>query len=132
MNEQLSLLPDLDRASDTRKANLCRTWKNAIKGDYVYVENLYRFKEGKDLAQYVEINCALCYPKVYYTFDITDGVGGRFSLPAECDSNFDVHECTPNVMLMVEHALRDACRGYKVKESFIKGALRKMELSIKE
>ena len=45
MNEQLSLLPDLDRASDKRKANLCRTWKNALKNDCgVFIENRMDFE----------------------------------------------------------------------------------------
>ena len=30
MTEQLSFLSDLDRASDTKKPNLCTSWKNAV------------------------------------------------------------------------------------------------------
>ena len=50
MYGQLSFLQDLDRASDTRKANLCRTWKNALKNDCgVFIENSMDFEahEGK-------------------------------------------------------------------------------------
>ena len=136
MNKQLSLLPDLDRASDKHKANLCRTWKNALKNDCgVLVENMMEFeaRTGKKNYPCVRIKCALIYPKVYYECDVQDVTEGRgCPVMQKYSPNFDVHECAPNVMLIVEHFVRDVCRGYKVTEELITDALKKMELSIKE
>ena len=99
MTDQLSLLLDLDRASDTNRPNLCTSWKNARANE--------------------------C--------DVQDVTAGRGSpVMQKYSPNFDVHECAPNVMLMVEHFVRDVCRGYKVTEKLITDALDKMEKSIKE
>lgn len=136
MTDQLSLLPDLDRASDSSKQNLCATWKNARANDCdVLTENMMEFeaRTGKKIYPCVRIKCALVYPKVYYECDVQDVTAVRGSpVMQKYSPNFDVHECAPNVMLMVEHFVRDVCRGYKVTEKLITDALDKMEKSIKE
>ena len=132
----LDFLADLDKASDTRKQNLCSTWKNARANDCdVLVENMMEFeaRTGKKIYPCVRIKCALIYPKVYYECDVQDVTAGRGSpVMQKYSPNFDVHECAPNVMLMVEHFVRRVCKGYKVTEKLITDALKKMELSIKE
>lgn len=132
----LDFLAELDKASDTRKQNLCSTWKNARANDCdVLVENTMEFeaRTGKKIYPCVRIKCALIYPKVYYECDVQDATAGRGSpVTQKYSPNFDVHECAPNVMLMVEHFVRDVCKGYKVTEKLITDALNKMELSIKE
>ena len=132
----LDFLADLDRASDSRKQNLCATWKNARANDCdVLTENMMEFeaRTGKKIYPCVRIKCALVYPKVYYECDVQDVTDGRGSpVMQKYSPNFDVHESAPNVMLMVEHFVRDVCRGYKVTEKLITDALDKMEKSIKE
>ena len=135
MNEQLSLLPDLDKASDTRKANLCRTWKNSLKNDCgVFIENRMDFEahEGKRIYPYIRICCALKYPWVFYDFDVQDMTKGKGSPCDELSPRFDVHECAPNVMLMVEQHLRDYVKGYGVTEKLIQNVLKQMEKSIND
>ena len=131
----ISFLPDLDKASDTRKANLCRTWKNAVTNDYgCFVVNLHDFvaHEGKKVYPRVQIKCALVYPKVYYDFDIYTANSDKGS-PIDLNShNFDVHECAPNVMLMVEHHLRDYIKNYGIKDKLINSALEAMRKDITE
>lgn len=134
--ETISLLPDLDRASDTRKANLCRTWKNAEENDCgVLTINTKEFeaREKNRFAPMVRITCALVYPNVYYNFDVMASESGHAS---PCDRQyspkFDVHECAPNVMLMVEHHLRDYVKGFGINEKFIESVLQQMRKSIEE
>lgn len=128
MNEQLSLLPDLDRASDTRKANLCRTWKNALMNEHgVYIENridIDVYKSKNKFYPRITIHCALDYPKVYYSFDIMGDTCGGGGYPGDGSRNFDVHEHEANVSLMVEHELRSRItKDHKIPESMIKEAL---------
>jgi hypothetical protein len=132
MNEQLSMLADLDRASDTREPNLCRTWKNAMLNDCdVYANNVHEFR-GQKGYQYVEIVCAMEYPKVYYAFSAMNRTEGFGSYPSHYDPSFDVHEHPANVMLMVEQALAPRLWGDKTMLKLMREALDKMEKSIKE
>ena len=108
MDDQLSFLNDLDRASDTRKQNLCKTWKNAIMNDCgVFTVNRMDFEahEKKRAFPNVEIHCAMEYPRVYVSFSLMGMSAGGGSYPNRDDMNFDVHEHPANVMLMIEHAL---------------------------
>ena len=134
--EQMSFLADLDRASDTRKANLCRTWKNAEANDCdVLTINAKEFeaRDGKKFAPSVRITCALVYPKVYYNFDVMAPNSGQGS-PCEKDfsPNFDVHEHAANVMLMVEQHLRKITDKYHTPEKLVKNVLEQMRTSIEE
>ena len=105
MNDQLSMLPDLDRASDTREPNLCKTWPNARLNDCdVYTDGRRDFEARKG-CQSVAIHCAMVYPKVYYSFSACGKGAGGGCLPGDDSPNFDVHEHPANVMLMVEHSL---------------------------
>ena len=82
MTDHLSLLSDLDRASYSRKQNLCATWKNARANDCdVLTENMMEFEARTDKRIYpcVRIKCALVYPKVYYECDVQDVTAGRGS-----------------------------------------------------
>lgn len=124
MCDQLSMLPDLDRASDTREANLCRSWKNAVLNDCdVFIENRIDIevtKSKKTCYPRITIHCAMEYPKVYYSFDIMGPtcVGGGY--PGHDSRNFDVHEHAANVCLMVEHELRSKIRSeHKIPENMI-------------
>ena len=134
MTDQLSMLPDLDRASDTREANLCRTWKNAQENDRgVLTINSYEFvaKDGKKISPRVAIECAMVYPKVYYAFSVDTSTSGQGSpVCKDYSHNFDVHECAPNVMLMVEQNLRRITDRYHIKDSVVNNALEQMRKSI--
>ena len=133
--DTISFLPNLDRASDSRMANLCRTWKNSnipSAQSGVFYDNMKTFEaKGKGLV-HVIIHASMIYPKVYYCFDVADNDGACCSYPSFKDKNFDVHEHAENVMLMVEHALNDFAKGYKVTKKLITTALSKMKESITE
>lgn len=135
MNDQLSMLADLDRASDTREPNLCKTWQNAVLNDCdVFVDGMQTFEaHPKDkFFPCVEIHCALEYPKVYYSFSVTGNTAGFGSYPGRLDENFDVHEHPANVMLMVEHSLASHIGKDKTMQRLMREALDKMELEIKK
>ena len=60
MTEQLSFLPTLD---DAEHASWLLNGMHGVKNDCgVYVENVFRFREGKLSGVYVEVN--LCLPDV--------------------------------------------------------------------
>ena len=131
---QIDFFGTLDRASDTRKPNLCRTWENAVLNDCgVFVEGMRTFEaKAKKGCRCVEIHCAMEYPKVYYTFGAMGESAGFGSYPGRNDQNFDVHEHAANVMLMVEQSLM---RHFKEKTPMAKlaqEALEMMENAIKE
>ena len=133
--ETISFIPELDMVSDSRKRNLCRTWKNSITTNSqsgVFYENMKTFEAKGKGHVHVIINASMIYPKVYYTFDIWDNESVCCSLPGPNDNNFDVHEHVSNVMLMVEHSLNDFAKGYKVSKKLINIALSKMKESIAE
>ena len=131
----LDFLADLDKASDTMKANLCRNWKNSnipSAQSGVFYDNMKTFEaKGKGLV-HVIIHASMIYPKVYYCFDVADNDSACCSYPSFKDKNFDVHEHAENVMLMVEHALNDFAKGYKVTKKLISTALSKMKECITE
>ena len=130
--DQLSLLPDLDRASDTREPNLCRTWPNARLNDCgVYTDGRRDFDAHKG-CQSVVIHCAMVYPKVYYSFSVCGKSAGAGWLPRDDDENFDVHEHSANVMLMVEHSLAQHIGKDKTMQKLMCEALDKMGKAIKE
>ena len=134
MTEQLSFLSDLDRASDTRKPNLCKNWKNAIMNDCgVFVENrvdIVVYKTTKKIYPRVTIHCALEYPKVYYSFDAMGNTAGGGGYPGRDSHNFDVHEHAANVALMVEHELRDRVKSYEITDKMIDECIEKFKTAI--
>lgn len=130
--ETISLLPDLDRASDTRKPNVCRRWNNALRNENgVLTQNVRKFERRRGCT-WVEIKVALIYPNVFFSFNVSDAKGGEGHPLFEGSENFNVHDHPANAMLMVEHALRDACERYNVKEEMIVGALEDMRAAITE
>ena len=130
--ETISLLPDLERASDTRKPNVCRRWNNALRNDCgVLTHNVRKFARHRGCAWLV-IKVALIYPNVFFSFDISDAKSGEGNPLYEGSENFNVHDHPANAMLMVEHALRNACERYNVKEEMIVGALEDMRAAITE
>ena len=133
-SDTMSFLGELDRASDSRKANLCRTWKNAQENDCgVLTINRHDFeaRDGKKFAPRVRICCALVYPKVYYNFDVdTPSSGQGSTVDCKFSPNFDVHEHPANVMLMVEQNLRRITDKYHIKETLVKSVLEQMRESI--
>ena len=134
--EQMSFLQDLDRASDTRKANLCRTWQNAVENEFgVLTINRHEFvaKDGKKNYPRIEINCAMVYPKVYYAFSVETPTSGQGSpVCKDYSPNFDVHEHPANVMLMVEQHLRRITDKYHINETLVESVLKQMTESITE
>lgn len=134
--EQMSFLADLDRASDTRKANLCRTWKNAEENDCgVLTINRHDFvaKDGKKIYPRIAIKCAMVYPKVYYEFSVDTSTSGQsYPVCKDYSPNFDVHEHAANVMLMVEQHLRRITDKYHIKDALVESVLEQMRESIKE
>ena len=134
MCDQLSILPDLDRASDTREANLCRSWKNAVLNDCgVFVENrvdIVVYKTTKKIYPRVIIHCALEYPKVYFSFNVMGNTAGGGGYPGRDSHNFDVHEHAANVALMVEHELRDRVKSYEITNKMIDECIEKFKAAI--
>lgn len=134
--DQLSLLADLDRASDTLKQNLCRTWKNAQENDCgVLTINRHDFvaKDGKKSFPRIAIECAMVYPKVYYEFSVDTPTSGQGSpVCKDYSLNFDVHEHPANVMLMVEQNLRRITDRYHIKDAVVNNALEQMRKGITE
>lgn len=134
MNNQLSFLHDLDRASDTRTANLCHSWSNAVLNDCgVFVDNRVDItvrKTTKKSYPSVTIHCALDYPKVYYSFDAMGNTAGGGGYPGRNSSNFDVHEHAENVTLMMEHHLRDRVKSYEITEKMIGDCIKKFKDAI--
>ena len=134
MNDQLSMLLDLDRASDTRKANLCRSWKNAVLNEFgVFIDNRIDIevtKTKKTFYPRVTIHLALEYPKVYYEFDICGICAGGGAFPGHDSRNFDVHEHVSNVALMMEHELRDKVNGKDITEKMISECIEKFKDAI--
>ena len=130
----MDFLADLDRASDRRKANLCRTWQNSEENDCgVLVFNRHDFvaKDGKKAYPRIAIKCAMVYPKVYYAFSVDTPTSGQGSpVCKDYSHNFDIHEHVANVMLMVEHNLRDITDKYHIKESLVENVLQQMRESI--
>lgn len=131
---QIDFFGTLDRASDTRKPNLCRTWENAVLNDCgVFVEGMRTFEaKAKKGCRSVEIHCAMEYPKVYYTFGAIGETAGFGSYPGRNDQNFDVHEHAANVMLMVEHSLMRHFEEKTLMAKLAQEALEMMEKAIKE
>lgn len=134
MNDQISFLPDLDRASDTRKANLCRSWKNAVLNEFgVFIDNRIDIevtKTKKTCYPRVTIHIALEYPKVYYEFDICGMSAGGGAFPGHDSRNFDVHEHVSNVALMMEHELRDKVNGKDITKKMISECVEKFKDAI--
>lgn len=134
MCDQLSFLSDLDAASDTRKPNLCKTWKNAVMNEYgVFSVNRMDFEahDKKRTFPNVEIHCAMEYPRVYVSFSLMGMSAGGGSYPNRDDMNFDVHEHPANVRIMIEHALAPKVGNDKKMQKLMREALDKMEKSIK-
>lgn len=132
MNNQISLLQDLDRASDPHRPNLCRTWPNAMLNDCcVYTDGRRDFEASKGYCV-VTIHCAMVYPKVHYSFSVCGKSAGGGWLPGDDDECFDVHDQVANAMLMVEHSLSTKVGTDKEMVGLMREALEKMEKSIKE
>lgn len=132
MNDQLSMLSELDRASDTREPNLCRTWKNAVFDPCgIFWENMMSFR-AQESHKIVTIHVALEYPKAYYSFTICGSNAGGGEYPRRTSENFDVHDHASNVMLMVEHSLASHIGKDKTMQRLMREALDAMEESIKE
>ena len=132
MSDQLSMLADLDRASDTREPNLCKTWQNAMLNECDVFVNGMRTFTAKKRNQSVEIHCALEYPNVYFSFSWMNKTSGGGWYPSRDAENFDVHEHASNVMLMVEHSLSSCIGKNKTMQRLMREALDKMETEIKE
>lgn len=135
MSEQLSFLSDLDRASDTRKQNLCTSWKNAIMNEHgVFIDNridIDVYKSKSKCYPRITIHCALEYPRVYYSFDLMGENCGGGCYPGYGSSNFDVHEHFANVALMVEQNLRShISKDHKIPEKMIREAIDKFQKAI--
>ena len=132
MNDQLSMLYELDRASDTREPNLCKTWQNAMLNECDVFVNGMRTFTAKKGNQSVEIHCALEYPNVYFSFSFMNITAGGGWYPSRDDENFDVHEHSSNVMLMVEHSLAQHIGQDKTMQKLMREAMDKMETEINE
>lgn len=135
MTDTISFLPQLDMASDSRKANLCRSWKNAVMNKYgVYVDNridIDKYKTKNRVFPRITIHCALEYPKVYYSFDVMGENRGGGGFPGKGSSNFDVHEHEANVVLMVEQALRKKITDdHKIPEKMIREVIEDFKAAI--
>ena len=135
MSEQLSFLSDLDRASDTRKPNLCRSWKNAIMNEHgVFIDNridIDVYTSKSKCSPRITIHCALEYPRVYYSFDLMGENCGGGCYPGYGSSNFDVHEHFANVALMVEQNLRShISKDHKIPEKMIREAIDEFQKAI--
>lgn len=133
MREQISLLPDLDRASDTAKAKLCKTWPNAITNESnVYVCNRREFSaKSKNGKASVKILCALDYPVIHFSFEIQNSTDMSGFWPSANGENvFDVHDDALDAEVIVENALRTFIGKTKIPEALIKEALADMKLSI--
>lgn len=108
---QIDMFAELEKVSDSRKPNLCRSWKNAIlNGCGVYIDNrvdIVVYKTTKRFYPRIAIHSALNYPKVFYSFSASDSMAGGGCAPGKGSLNFDVHEHAANVSLMVEHDLMD-------------------------
>ena len=135
MDDQLSFLSDLDAASDTRKPNLCTSWKNAIMNEHgVFIDNridIDVYKSKSKCYPRITIHCALEYPKVYYSFDLMGENCGGDGCPGYGSSNFDVHEHFANVALMVEQNLRShISKDHKIPEKMIREAIDKFQKAI--
>lgn len=134
MDGQLSLLPDLDRASDERKPNLCNGWNNAILNENgVFIENrvdIEVYKTKKLFYPRITIHLALEYPKVYYSFDVCGANSGGGGYPSRNSNNFDVHEHVNNVALMMEHALRSRANKHGITANMIDDCINKFKDAI--
>lgn len=131
---QLDLFTELEKVSDSRKQNLCKTWKNAILNDCgVFIENRVDIDVYKSKSKFyprVTIHCALEYPKVFYSFDITGLNAGGGGLPGRGSRNFDVHEHVSNVALMIEHDLRAKAEGKDIPDKMINECIEKFKTAI--
>lgn len=133
-SDTISFLPDLDRASDTREVNLCRSWKNAIMNEHgVFIDNridIFVYKSKSKCYPRITIHCALEYPRVYYSFDAMGKSAGGGGLPGRDSRNFDVHEHAANVALMMEHELRAKVKSYEIPEKMIMECVEKFKAAI--
>lgn len=131
---QLDIFAELEKASDSRKANLCRSWKNAVLNDCgVFIENRVDIevtKTKKTFYPRVTIHCAMEYPKVYYSFDICGLSAGGGGYPGHDSRNFDVHEHVSNVALMMEHELRARAKGKDITDKMINECVGKFKTAI--
>lgn len=86
---QLDFFSILDSASEANNARpWCKSWLCARKNDCgVYVENVQTFRQGEGYRRYVELKCALDYPRVYYACSIQDRISGRGS-PLDADGDY--------------------------------------------
>lgn len=131
---QLDLFAELEKVSDSRRPNLCRSWKNAILNDCgVFIENRVDIevtKTKKTFYPRVTIHCAMEYPKVYYSFDICglSAEGGGY--PGHDSRHFDVHEHVSNVALMMEHELRARAKGKDITNKMINECVEKFKTAI--
>lgn len=130
----ISFLADLDKASDSRKANLCRSWKNAVLNDCgVFIENrvdIDVYKSKSSFYPRVTIHCALEYPKVFNSFDVCGLSAGGGCYPGRNSQNFDVHEHAANVALMMEHNLRARVKGKDITDKMIDECIEKFKEAI--
>lgn len=131
---QLDMFAELEKVSDSRKPNLCKTWKNAILNDCgVFIENRVDIDVYKSKSKFyprVTIHCAMEYPKVYYSFDVCGLSAGGGGYPGRGSRNFDVHEHAANVALMVEHGLRDRVKTDEIPNKMIDECIEKFKEAI--
>jgi hypothetical protein len=119
---QLDFFSILDSASEANNARpWCKSWLCARKNDCgVYVENVRTFRQGEGYRRYVELKCALDYPRVYYACSIQDRISGRGSpLDADGDYCFDVFDGMADVEKKVRGYLTRCASGYEVNRSWI-------------
>ena len=129
MTDQISFLPMLD---DVEHPTWLLSGKPGMQNENgVLTQNVRKFERRRGCT-WVEIKVALIYPNVFFSFDVSDEKGGEGHPLWEGSENFNVHDHPSNAMLMVEHALRNACERYNVKEEMIVGALEDMLAAITE
>ena len=115
---QLDFFSILDSASEANNARpWCKSWLCARKNDCgVYVENVQTFRQGEGYRRYVELKCALDYPRVYYACSIQDRISGRGS-PLE---------------KKVRGYLTRCASGYEVNRSWIDGVVNMLKNSLQQ
>ena len=125
----------LDSASEANNARpWCKSWLCARKNDCgVYVENVQTFRQGEGYRRYVELKCALDYPRVYYACSIQDRISGRGSpLDADGDYCFDVFDGIADVEKKVRGYLTRCASGYEVNRSWIDGVVNMLKNSLQQ
>lgn len=119
---QLDFFSILDRVElpNTPKP-WCKSWLCALSNDVgVYVENVHRFRQGEGYRAYVELECALLYPYVYFAISVQDTMGGRGSpLTQDAEWCFTVFDDLDKIDAKVRGELVRCAAPYKVKHSWI-------------